>query len=59
MCMGIDDPQGISPTEDVILNELVRNLPKKPFAKVACIPERGMKCRVVTKSPVGLVTMGD
>lgn len=37
----------------------MEELPNKPYAKVASIPERGMKCRVVTKSPVGLVTLGD
>lgn len=34
-------------------------MPSKPYAQVSVIPERGMKCRVVTKSPAALVTWGD
>lgn len=34
-------------------------MPDKPYAQVASVPERGMKCRVVTKSPASYVTLGD
>lgn len=50
---------GTRVAERSIIDGLLANLPSKPYAQVASCPERGMKCRVVTKSPVALVTLGD
>lgn len=52
-------PPGTYVSERLTVEAMLENMPDLPYAQVATLPERGMKCRVVTKSPAALVTLGD